>query len=337
MITESQTEVALTADDLELLFPLKKGNEFVLFVGAGINYPFVPLWGQICKDLLEIALPFCVNPKSTNTGRIKKWLIESYDVYNLPSLVKCLIGDDYKDLLRNIIYKNYKAPYQTFEPHEEAKEKDQTTLYWIVKLCQLPQLKAVVTYNYDTLLEDALRYKEGGRDFVSIVGNRETVSNMPNPPKEKSGFTVLPIYHVHGFLPQKNDINFPFDSDIVLTTDEYIDSMRRHDSWNNSTQLHFLNNYLSVFVGASLRDINMLRHLFSAKERNHAHLSLRLKKKSLSSDKTNGANTHAQDLQSFDHLEKGFLNQYNIKAIYSDSIPEILNEIDNLIRNHSSP
>ncbi len=318
---------------------LKTSTGFVLFVGSGINYGYVPLWKQLCSNLLDVSLPLLISPNGPDPRKIKKQIEQSYDIYNLPFLVKSLIGDRYSGLLRNIIYENYRGPYQVHQINKNAPSQkvEDTTLYQVVKLCQLPTVKAVVTYNYDTLLEDALRVETDGRDFVSIVDNHEIESNMPTLGRE---LVTLPIYHVHGFLPRRNDINYPVNCEVVLAMDEYLNSFRQQDSWNNTTQIFFLRNHPCLFIGTSLKDINMLRHLFSTRENKTPHSSIRLsrllEKTPDPSNKTSPMTLdEIRENAVLQKLESHMLNHYNIRAIYQDSIPDFLMKLNEQLRNRS--
>ena len=87
-------------------------------------------------------------------------------------------------------------------------------------------LDSIITYNYDDVLE------------VSFFEKRE-----PGIPyKCKSIFhseiefkDQLPIYHVHGFLPRKDDLTVK--NKVILSEEKYHDLYDSIDSWNNKIQL----------------------------------------------------------------------------------------------------
>jgi hypothetical protein len=130
------------------------------------------------------------------------------------------------------------------------------TLNAIVRLCRRTRvgdvgLRAVVNYNLDGLLEEAL----GSFAFQSVWKQTPV----------KSG--VLPIYHVHGYLPVRD----PFGEqspkigsspdEIVLTEDQYHREAADPYSWANLVQLQAMSSSVGLTIGLSLSDPNMRRLL----------------------------------------------------------------------------
>jgi hypothetical protein len=75
---------------------------------------------------------------------------------------------------------------------------------------------------------------------------------------------TLPIFHVHGFLPQKTRPLDPKMALVVLSYEEYYQTMLEPFSWQTGVQLHFLRSFTCLFLGISLRDADMLRLLSHA-------------------------------------------------------------------------
>jgi hypothetical protein len=138
-------------------------------------------------------------------------------------------------------------------------------LWRVARLCLLPCIKAVATFNFDTLLETAIKHL--GRQVY-----RASTGELNHPAAIGDG-RDLPIYHVHGrLLPPASLARDPNQS-VVFSYDEYFDRNADPLSWETSTPLHLLRNYCSLWLGASMKDWNMLRLLHGARSHpEHPHV-----------------------------------------------------------------
>lgn len=100
-----------------------------------------------------------------------------------------------------------------------------------------------ITFNYDDLLEEALR--STSRLGQSIFNRTVYTGNH------------FPIYHVHGLIPQ----NPLIDSTPVLGEQEYHQLYREAYHWSNVIQLYALSRSTCFFVGLSMNDPNLRRLL----------------------------------------------------------------------------
>jgi hypothetical protein len=121
------------------------------------------------------------------------------------------------------------------------------TLDAVAKLCESAGRggRAVVTYNYDSLLEIALQ-------------------NLPHQTVFSATDLVpgaLPIYHVHGYVPLDKTIPASRGDDIVFTEDQYHQVAENPYTWSNLVQLQLMSNSVGLMVGLSLSDRNMRRIL----------------------------------------------------------------------------
>ncbi len=121
------------------------------------------------------------------------------------------------------------------------------TLNAVAKLCESAGkgVQAVVTYNYDSLLEIALQ----GLPHQAIFN-----STAPQPGR-------LPIYHVHGYVPLDRNIPASMGDDIVFTEDQYHQVAENPYYWSSLVQLQLMSNSVGLMVGLSLSDSNMRRIL----------------------------------------------------------------------------
>jgi len=117
------------------------------------------------------------------------------------------------------------------------------------------KIKAVVTYNFDDLLEKELT--STGDVFRSIF--RE--GDIPTSDE-------LPIYHVHGFLPEDSEpYDYLEDSTLVFSEEGYHEIYMDSYHWSNLVQLNLYRESTCLFVGLSLTDPNLRRLLeISAKK-----------------------------------------------------------------------
>lgn len=114
------------------------------------------------------------------------------------------------------------------------------------------QLKSIITFNFDDLIEQALSNHK--IEYTSIW-------------KEGQGYEIdaLPIFHVHGFLPNKKDFEEP---NLVFSEEAYHSQFIDPYSWSNLTQLNTFSTNVCLFVGLSLSDPNLRRLLDISWRRN---------------------------------------------------------------------
>lgn len=109
-------------------------------------------------------------------------------------------------------------------------------------------VKAVLTYNYDTLLED--EFDSLGRQYRRLDRN------------DRGGQHGIEVRHVHGFLG-RTEIDGEW---IVLTERAYHAEYGSPFSWSNIVQLNAFRESSCVFVGLSMTDPNLRRLLEAARQ-----------------------------------------------------------------------
>lgn len=210
-------------------------NNFSLFLGAGVSMSAnLPCWWNLlagmidrCKQRmfkeadLDQLTRVCYN-SSIVMGRFIRMMMECKS--NEEGFYQCL-----HDALYNGI--------------------DSFTSPLITEICNLIQSKrqqaqGIITYNFDDVMERALR--ERGIGNYSVFGQ--------NQPQH-----LFPIYHVHGFIPyaNKDDIR----SVPVLSEEEYHRVYASSYIWSNVEQLHALSRTTCIFIGLSMTDPNLRRLL----------------------------------------------------------------------------
>ena len=230
-----------------------KLSKLVLFLGAGVSAGHLPMWNELLDTLLGDALDATVglDLDGPDYAAFNTAIQESnaLSVYEKATIIKKLLGPQYLARLRSSLY-----PRGSTSDEEAAARQKDSTLEAVVKLCASRRVAAVVNYNYDDLLLEALR-RDGVRAAHTVCGPSQNVSKSDS----------LPIYHVHGFLPSRGMLPDMEDSPIVLSQDEYFHNMLEPFSWQTTTQIHFLRSFTCLFVGASLADLDMIRMLSHAK------------------------------------------------------------------------
>jgi hypothetical protein len=234
-----------------------KPGPIVPFLGSGVNVGLVPLWPELLKRTLAQALRLRLGARYDREvlQRAEEILPNApslFTVYDVANLMKVLLGKRYLQVLRQVIYEKYNSNRIYYEDNSLGEFG---FLSAVINLCKCSRVNAVVTYNYDDILLRALTE----RHPYAVCGTRHT-----REPEDE-----LPIYYIHGFLPNSQHPPRHRDAKVVLSLDEYFHNMMEPYAWQTTTQLHFLRNSTCLFIGTSLNDINMLRMLNHSKVYSH--------------------------------------------------------------------
>ena len=203
-----------------------------IFLGAGVSIDAgLPSWKKFLKNIMNAL-------KCSNGHNI-------------------LTGNDYEDILHqchdsSIIAGQYLKEYSTQSIRDIAKESlykdfrptNHLVLDAIVEIINAHTPKSVITYNYDDLLENNL---EAINEIVPLA-----ISGGQIIPEG-----ILPIYHVHGYIPQGQKLT----EDIILTEESYHKIYQEPYHWSNIVQLNALNHTTCFLIGFSMADPNLRRLL----------------------------------------------------------------------------
>ena len=117
------------------------------------------------------------------------------------------------------------------------------------------KIKSLITYNFDDLIER--EFKRRSIDSHSIYNEQDTYSN-----------DELPVFHVHGFLPENDNGYDGLDqSTLVFSEEGYHQIYLESYHWSNLVQLNNLKNNICIMIGLSMSDPN-LRRLLDISSRN---------------------------------------------------------------------
>jgi len=264
---------------------LARRERIVLFVGAGVNGGAGLTWKELLKQLLLRGIAGAVEPVPSADKRTKilAEIQREHDTYAQAGIAAILLGENrFTPELRNLIYSRLtqgdglirleamcaaaaKQPdvRMTELEGDETQQKNFGFLVSLARLCLRPEIGAVVTYNFDTLLELAMQMIA---DAAGAKRARQplSISRQTELRGGQAGVDWLPVYHVHGCLPPAGTGTHQLNIPVVLRQEDFARSMQDPYAWEESSQLHFLRSHPGLFFGLSMSDWNILRLLHSA-------------------------------------------------------------------------
>ena len=235
-----------------------RGN-LTLYVGAGVSVGNgLPIWSQLILMMYFTAMEGgwknrC-RPYRNYLFAIAEWQLQHR--HEPPEVTAQKVRQYYKEpkeFLADLHTTLYSE--RDFSRSAEMLRSENPLLKAVSDLCQKSQLdgagiQAVVTYNYDNLLEKAT---EGSPcKFVPVWKSSEPLSERDRP-----------IFHVHGYIPMQGASSEP--DHIVFTEAQYHAAANDPYSWSNLCQIQCMSSSVGLMVGLSLTDSNMRRLLSALK------------------------------------------------------------------------
>ncbi len=237
-------------------------GQFSLFLGAGVSSSAgMPDWNTLLSSLFVTYLTQEFDRDVDVSDKDISELVNRLNVVDEPSalmaaryLRKGLVKSttEAKDF-KNAITKNlYKLRNSNFEINSRLIKS-------IACMC-IPRrtgakVRSIITYNFDDLLERQLT--SNNILHSCIYSDRESYD-----PDE------LPVYHVHGFLPEERNKYEGLDnSTLVFSEEGYHQIYSDTYHWSNLVQLNSLRENNCLMVGFSMTDPN-LRRLLDISARN---------------------------------------------------------------------
>lgn len=154
---------------------------------------------------------------------------------------------------------------------------------------------------------------------------------MGNFNNSQQADNILPIYHIHGYLPPFNEPFLSDGNEIVLSMEEYYDNVRNVYSWQTATQLHFLCHFTSLFVGNSLSDINpqrMVHYASSIGNEEKIYFLHASTKNYLKKSQLNDYKSYVQIME----IKDAFFTNYGLTPIFEpEGYKELYNRIFNAL------
>lgn len=201
-----------------------------LFVGAGLSSSLgVPGWGELLKRLnsqVRKAVPDFPGYKSIKNDSNSSYLINARYLKETAERNKISFVSE----IRKKLYRKISLSSDLMDA--------------VIEMLRLNRIGEIITYNYDTLLEQRMTQDEIMNS--SIDGQNRKVRN------------TIPVMHVHGLIDPKDT---GFDSNVVLSEDDYHRLYSDSYHWANVAQLWALTHTTCIFVGLSMKDPSLRRLL----------------------------------------------------------------------------
>ena len=303
---------------ISLLKQSYKNEGLVLFLGSGVSKKSgIPVWNDLVYDLFLALIRDKLGNRIEFIEYEEKFIIEKLKEFNDSSpllqarYIRTGLGDSFDKIFSKTLYKNY------------ARNTNSNLLKAISRLCVARKIRSIVTYNFDSLLEEILC--ETGLQFKSIYRDMDLPSQ-----------NELAINHVHGFLPENSE-NYEglAESLLVFSEEGYHSLIQDPYSWSNIIQLNLLRENTCLMIGLSMNDPNLRRLLaISAKridEPRHYAISMKQEIKRSPNIKTE---IRDKSLQAFanvnqDLQEKTF-QQLGVNIVWIESYEEIPSILDSI-------
>lgn len=310
----------------------KKG-QFSLFLGAGVSSSAgMPDWNTLLNSLFVTYLAKEFDGNTAIEDNDISEIVHRLNGINEPSALMAARylrkglsknNSDSKDFIDAVTKNLYKL-------RDKNRQIDSELIKSIAHMC-LPRrtgakIRSVVTYNFDDLLERQLHNNN--------ISHRCIYTENENYDPDE-----LPIYHVHGFLPE---IRKKYDglehSTLVFSEEGYHQIYADAYHWSNLVQLNSFRENNCLMIGLSMTDPNLRRLLdISSKkieQSKHYAFMQRLsinnfcyKEKQILISNINAAEKF---LEGHHALNEELMKELGVTVIWYDSydeIPQIINAV----------
>lgn len=238
----------------------QKGG-ITLVLGAGISIPRgIPNWNDLAQAVWKEVLKDTPSPWArTKRGSSPTDLPQFLPIVFERAYRKLRNESQFLDVLKKNLYAGAKFPMK-----DPAFLRSTEVLAVLARLIVTEhkrgpgrRIQAIVTFNADDFIEQAIARVAREEDLPSeIAGSivRSTHRSLPN--------SSVPIYHVHGYLPSdvwQGDLGV--ERMLVFTDSQYWSTSANAFSFANRIVNSALSESICVFIGLSMKDINLLRWL----------------------------------------------------------------------------
>lgn len=242
---------------LETVTKWYREQRLVMVLGAGSSVSYgLPNWDTLLQKLLLITIK-SDDEKSDNSNEKAGVLAKTFNsIFEPNSLISARYLHNYfkiKNPKSNLAFENAirDALYDGVNLREDSDLLKEIRQFCIAA-GKSPNLDSIITYNYDDLLEQCLQKIDVDIPFSSIHAR-----GMKHQQHH------LPIYHVHGYLPQKGQLTLK--NKVVLSEDGYHQQYTDVYGWSNLIQINKFKDFNCLFIGLSFSDPNLRRLLDIAK------------------------------------------------------------------------
>lgn len=223
-----------------------------LVLGAGVSLPRgLPSWGRLVGQLW--AQTFADEPLPKDATGLPQFLPLALDLIS-----RKVGGERFTELLRQTLYEKVALLDRGW-----LASSDETLAVIARLLVQQRAQEAdrrllrVISFNVDDLVERAVKV------LAPPQRTLKPIARASHHPERGRGEQALPIYHLHGFLPQEPERRWHQDAgdSLVFTDSQYWSSVASPMSFANRVMSFALHDSRCVFIGCSMTDINVLRWL----------------------------------------------------------------------------
>lgn len=240
---ESESRRLPTEQRRENLRSAYVNGRLVLVLGAGVSMSHgLPDWNTLLQQLILRTTADEGRDHSDEYLLVAQLFNQIFRPSPLIAAryLRLRLGEEFDKAVHEVVYEDLDL------------QKSSELLDEIRQLCvspgRNPNLNAVITYNYDDLLETYLENLQIKVPYKSIYA----VGMNPDPDE-------LPIYHIHGYLPVRPEL--APENKVTLSEDIYHEQYADIYSWNNIVQINKFRDYTCLFIGTSFTDPNLRRVL----------------------------------------------------------------------------
>lgn len=244
----------------DALITIANRGGITLVLGAGVSLSAgFPNWEDLAKRMWDHAFPDKKSPWDAPLEKSPRSLPQFLPII-FEMVMEQLKGEKFVEALHHYLYPRYPRPTK------RRTRSSKSSLEVIARLISQEHKYAgrrriirVVTFNVDDLLERK----------VHVYAKKQACEGFARADRRirwERGDEPIPIYHLHGFIPQARGSRQAFwaknyDHMLVFTDSQYWDSSSKMPSFANRIMGYALNDSHCIFIGLSMVDINLLRWL----------------------------------------------------------------------------
>jgi hypothetical protein len=252
--------LATLAPRRQLVSAARDGG-ITLVLGAGVSMPRgIPGWDTLAKKVWRRSLKDLPNPWSRQRRSLALDLPQFLPI--VFELAYQRLGEPaFFDLLKRLLYRKANLPFT-----DRRLLRSNESLAVVARLLVAEyrrksgrRISSVITLNADDFLEQAVARAAGIRGQLiegGVIGaiTRSTHRLLPS--------ATIPVYHVHGFLPSDLWTTDTGPRRMLVFTDlQYWATSATAASFANRIVSAALSEGRCIFIGVSMKDINLLRWL----------------------------------------------------------------------------
>jgi SIR2-like domain len=301
-----------------------EADAITLVLGAGVSADSgLPPWRALLRSVLVTAAEQLHVP-TDDQEKFADQLVERHGYLTAGAIAQSVLGAEHMtEALRQGLYKG--VQYQPVPQFHADIAAD-----LIIQQIAEKKSPAVVTTNYDVLIEESLRKRLPGGQVsgtyqpVTVMGR---VGELPD--------SVIPVHHIHGCVPPAGTSMVPptylgaEDNNVIIGERDYALLQDGSAHWQDETMMEALSSGATcLFSGMSLSDANIIRYLTYP-------TSPRASGPRFALLSTQSEQRYATELspgvgEKYDEAVNRRLSELNVQPVKADfyiQVPQFLNEV----------